>query len=73
LHWTIFCVGTVYGGICLQACDEIVTMVLGLRQHGYVSSVQHVKGAESDTDAFAFIFEAPDVIENHNMPDEAAC
>jgi hypothetical protein len=66
LHRPIFGIGTIYGGIGLQATDEIIAVVLGFAQHGDMTSMQHVKGAEGYTNAFALAFEFFDVIEYHD-------
>jgi hypothetical protein len=40
-------------------------VILGFRKHGYVSGMQHVKGAENNANFFTFGMQLFDMIENH--------
>jgi len=56
LYRWILAVGSVNGGIGLQSCYEIVAVIFGFGQHGYVSSVQEIKGTECYTYLHASVF-----------------
>lgn len=66
LHWMIFGIGSIYGGICLQSGYEIVTVILGLGQHGYVAGMEKIERRKCYAHFLAFIFEPADVIEYHD-------
>lgn len=65
LYRPVLGIRPVYGGISLESTDEIIAMIFCLTQHGDMSGMQHVKGAEGDADTLAFGLEALDVIEYH--------
>jgi hypothetical protein len=44
LHWFVFGVRAIYGGIGLQASDEIIAVIFSFGQHGYVAGMEKIKG-----------------------------
>ena len=51
----------------LEPADEIVTVILGFREHSNVPGVEHIESGECDANSFAFRLELFDVIEYHKV------
>ena len=56
---------TIHSGIGLESRYQVITVIAGFGQHGYVSSMEQIKRAERDSYALALAFECFDVIEYH--------
>jgi hypothetical protein len=67
LHRFVFGIWSIDSGICLQGSDEIITMILGFCQHGYMTRMKKVKGTECNADPFSVGLEIFYFIEYHGL------